>query len=98
MSNQELCPERRTLSVTTAMKMVEGHTDSWEDEITCELIAATALGAQTNVYRSFFSFRLTNRTNIVEKDQKFLETAQSNVALNGKKHFELCFTEQILDV
>jgi hypothetical protein len=46
----------------------------------------------------FFSVRLTNRTNSLEKDQKFLETAQSNVALNDEKHFKLCVTGLILDV
>jgi hypothetical protein len=62
-------------------------------------MAATALGARTNVYRSFFfSVRLTNRTNSLEKDQKFLETAQSYVALNDEKHFKLCVTGLILDV
>jgi hypothetical protein len=66
--------------------------------ITCALIAATAFGAQTNVYLFFFLFYLTNRTNILEKDQKLLETPQSYVTLNGKKHFKLCVTGQILDV
>lgn len=76
----------------------ECHIDRLGGLITCALMAATALGARTNVYRSFFSVHLTNRTNSLEKDQKFLETAQSYVALNDEKHFNLCVTELILDV